>query len=95
VRLERTGVENGFMIFLIATADWVSWSLAELRWGISGSIYLGDGTHQTRPNAPGGGVGKRACAGDESLTHPDGLQVDIAGGDLRGVSNIYHRGAQR
>lgn len=33
VRLERTGVEKGFMIFLIATDVEVSWSLAELRRG--------------------------------------------------------------
>jgi hypothetical protein len=31
VRLESTGVLNGFIIFLIATAWLVSWSLAELR----------------------------------------------------------------
>ena len=31
VRLERTGVLKGFMIFLIATAWLVSWSFAELR----------------------------------------------------------------
>lgn len=30
VRLERTGVLKGFMIFLTATAEPVSWSLAEL-----------------------------------------------------------------
>lgn len=30
VRLDRTGVLNGFMIFLTATGDPVSWSFAEL-----------------------------------------------------------------
>lgn len=30
VRLESTGVEKGFIIFLTATACPVSWSLAEL-----------------------------------------------------------------
>lgn len=30
VRLDRTGVEKGFMIFLTATGCWVNWSLAEL-----------------------------------------------------------------
>ena len=39
VRLLKTGVEKGFMIFLTATAEPESWSLAELRrrWGVSGS----------------------------------------------------------
>jgi len=31
VRLLRTGVENGFIIFLIATDAPVNWSFAELR----------------------------------------------------------------
>ena len=31
MRFDRTGVLNGFMIFLMATAWLVSWSLAELR----------------------------------------------------------------
>jgi len=35
VRLDRTGVLKGFMIFLIATAWLVSWSFAELRRGQS------------------------------------------------------------
>src|SRR4051812_23157194 len=32
VRLDKTGVLKGFIIFLMATAWLVSWSLAELRW---------------------------------------------------------------
>ena len=35
VRFERTEVEKGFMIFLIATEEPVSWSLAEL-WRVGG-----------------------------------------------------------
>lgn len=41
VRFERTGVLKGFMIFFMATAWLVSWSLAELRSGQCGVFGIG------------------------------------------------------
>lgn len=38
MRLERTGVLNGFMIFLIATLEPVSWSFAELQRTLAGAL---------------------------------------------------------
>jgi hypothetical protein len=91
VRLLRTGVLNGFMIFLMATDDPVSWSFAELlSHGLilskmSWDYHLVEQTYQTRPNAP-------TPDNDQSrpskqiawslLTHPNRLQVNIASGHL-------------
>lgn len=55
VLLDKTGVLNGFMIFLTATFWPVRLSLAELRRTKSASYidYLAEGgSYQTRPNAP-------------------------------------------
>ena len=92
MRLLSTGVLNGFMIFLIATEEPVSWSFAELgesvsAWGAFGGhqdMFLG--TYHTRPKAPLNEC-VRGDAWDRvqgKLTHSDGLKVDIARGDLMG-----------
>lgn len=56
VRLARTGVLKGFMIFLMATFWLVSWSRAELQATTRQQLHRGqDGgriAYQTRPNAP-------------------------------------------
>ena len=55
VRLDNTGVLNGFMIFLIATFCPVSWSLAELQRQScqrSPSLEYSEHAYHTRPNAP-------------------------------------------
>lgn len=54
VRFASTGVEKGFMIFLIAVLEPVSWSLAELRRAVVNGPSFEHGTmaHHTRPNAP-------------------------------------------
>lgn len=44
---------KGFMIFLMATAWLVSWSLAELQFSKSSVLLQSSrGAYQTRPNAP-------------------------------------------
>jgi hypothetical protein len=56
--LLNTGVENGFIIFLIATDVLDSWSFAELILSAQRVLEVGEGvetrtrTNQTRPNAP-------------------------------------------
>jgi hypothetical protein len=52
VRFDRTGVLKGFIIFLMATAWLVSWSLAELRADQCAPRSCGMQTYQTRPKAP-------------------------------------------
>ena len=85
MRLERTGVLKGFMIFLIATEEPVSWSLAELeRRSRRLRERVERSTDQTRPNAPGEveWVFGYSSVRVERLTHSDGLEVDIASCDL-------------
>lgn len=56
VRLLRTGVLKGFIIFLIATEEPVSWSFAELTRMRDGREVKGkEEWYQTRPKAPRSG----------------------------------------
>jgi hypothetical protein len=70
VRLERTGVLNGFIIFLIATDAPVSWSFAELKRAYVGDKEdWGEETYHTSPNAPGEGE-QDVAYGWRGMTHP-------------------------
>ena len=77
---------NGFMIFLIATEDPVSWSFAELEVCENANGGGGEGWHTTRDRtrlrANGLSDSERAER-EMTRTHPNWLEVDISGGDLR------------
>lgn len=83
VLLLRTGVEKGFMIFLIATDVPESWSLAELR------VVRADQTSVEqcaqalclrRLRWPA--LGPSNLPNEAEGTHAYGLEVDITSGDL-------------
>lgn len=54
-----------------------------IRWkGLEIEIIMQLYDYHTRPNAPGGVSEQEGTGEVGGLTHPDWLQVDIAGGDL-------------
>jgi hypothetical protein len=74
VRLARTGVEKGFMIFLTATGCWVNWSLAELplQSVLVGFLQL-----------------EAVCLPNQAKgSHPHRLKVGIPRGDLEAGSEL-------
>jgi hypothetical protein len=87
VRLARTGVEKGFIIFLTATGCWVNWSLAELPWQ-SVLVVFFQLEAVCLPNQTKG-------------SHPHRLKVGIprgnfeASSELAGSSSVYVDGLRR
>ncbi len=104
MRLLKTGVLKGFMIFLIATDEPVSWSLAELEGRSvrpeSAAIRIEDREeveiYQTSPKAPAISrpYEQEQEKGKGGRTHSDWLQVDIAGRNLI-IDGREQRCAQR